>query len=339
MIKKKYSNAAIVHNDGFFGIGWPVTSSLNLEDMKIELKKYFIEVSLIDISELQEHEIESDCLYITSSSQNKNIKKYYEDVLEVKFSNKNNLIPRYELIRAHDNKGYQGLLAKKLNLRFTPQYYTYKSFDVKDKTVMKGLGGAGSSTVSMVKSNSDIYKQTLKMGLKNTGLLDLLKNSKYKLKRKFKGENYDGKRYDINELYVLQEYHEGLSCDYKVLVFGDKVFVLKRSVRKGDFRASGSGLFDFGAEFSISLLDFSLSFKNDLGAPYVSLDIIEKDDGTLSCIEYQCVHFGLMAQIKAPFYYEKNNNNWVKCENNTKSESLLVDSISKMVEEHACKIS
>lgn len=336
MIKRKYSNAAIVHNDGFFGIGWPVTSSLNLEDMKIKLKKYFIEVSLIDISELQEHEIESDCLYITSSSQNKNIKKYYEDVLEVKFSNKNNLMPRYELIRAHDNKGYQGLLAKKLNLRFTRQYYTYKSFDVKDKTVMKGLGGAGSSTVSMVKSNSDIHKQTLKMGLQNTGLLDLLKSSKYKIRRRMKIQDYDGKRYDINELYVLQKYHEGLNCDYKVLVFGDKVFVLKRSVRKGDFRASGSGLFNFEFELNTSLLDFSLQFKDNLVAPYVSLDVIEKNDGTLSCIEYQCVHFGLMAQVKAPYYYKKTNDEWIKFENNTISESLIIDSIVAMVEKNAC---
>src|SRR5690606_36210743 len=45
--------------------------------------------------------------------------------------------------------------------------------------------------------------------------------------------------------YVTQAFVEGLDCDYKVLVFADKYYVLKRGIWKGDFKASGSGLFDF----------------------------------------------------------------------------------------------
>src|SRR5690606_8893478 len=60
--------------------------------------------------------------------------------------------------------------------------------------------------------------------------------------------------------YVQQQFVPNLKCDYKALVFMDKVFLLKRGTRKDDFRASGSGIFSF-PEPSVELLNFALQCR------------------------------------------------------------------------------
>jgi len=45
--------------------------------------------------------------------------------------------------------------------------------------------------------------------------------------------------------FIVQEFIPDLSNDWKVLVFWDKYYVLRRKNRPNDFRASGSGLFSF----------------------------------------------------------------------------------------------
>ena len=45
------------------------------------------------------------------------------------------------------------------------------------------------------------------------------------------------------EYVYFQEFLPGNNFDIRIIVIGDKAFGLKRMVRKGDFRASGSGEF------------------------------------------------------------------------------------------------
>ncbi|EKG2058556.1 hypothetical protein O2N19_004786, partial [Escherichia coli] len=125
--------------------------------------------------------------------------------------------------------------------------------------------------------------------------------------------------------YVLQDFIPDLNSDYKVLVFGNKYYVLKRNVRDNDFRASGSGKFVF-EDVSEKFLSFARKVIEFLHTPYASLDIVERGDG-FGCIEFQCVHFGPYTQLNAEYYYEFKNGKWIREKNNYTLEQVYAEAL------------
>src|SRR5690606_36646491 len=114
-------------------------------------------------------------------------------------------------------------------------------------------------------------------------------------------------------LFVEQDFISNLACDYKVLVFGDRYFVLKRNVRKSDFRASGSGDFEF-VDPPVDVLDFAKAITDTLKNPYLSLDIAQSDQGC-HLIGFQATNFGPYTLLNAPYRYINNGKNWLKEDN------------------------
>jgi glutathione synthase/RimK-type ligase-like ATP-grasp enzyme len=107
---------------------------------------------------------------------------------------------------------------------------------------------------------------------------------------------------------IVQEFIEDLKGDWKVIVIGNVAATLWRRVRPDDFRASGSGLFEF-IKAPDYVLEFAFCVRKMLSAPYVSLDIAETDDGC-KVLEYQVVHFGTTTIDKAKEYYQRHENGW-----------------------------
>ena len=95
--------------------------------------------------------------------------------------------------------------------------------------------------------------------------------------------------------FVIQNFVNGLGNDWKVLVYGEKFFVVRRPNRANDFRASGSGKpkYKFGknAEVPDGMLDFAYKVYTYYNVPMISLDIAYKD-GEFYLIEMQFVAFG-----------------------------------------------
>ena len=117
-------------------------------------------------------------------------------------------------------------------------------------------------------------------------------------------------KYKKFSLFVEQEFISELNHDFKVLIFGDRYFVLKRNVRKNDFRASGSGDFEF-IEPPYEVLNFAKEVASKLDNPYLSLDIAQSDNGC-HLIEFQATNFGPYTLLNSPSRYIINDDKWVE---------------------------
>jgi len=130
---------------------------------------------------------------------------------------------------------------------------------------------------------------------------------------------------------VVQEFIHGLVGDWKVIVMGDVVATLWRGIRPGDFRASGSGRFEF-KKAPDHVLDFALDVRRLLRVPWASLDIA--DNGTeCAIIEHQIVHFGTTTADKALEHYRASEGGWISTPGPIPMEKEMVKSVLSMIDE------
>ena len=321
----------ILHHKYYFGQSLPTFKSMDLSLLESRLNSYGFQTSLITFEELQFEDNEENCYYLCGSHQNIDVKAYLDDVLDLpNLSGK--IIPSRRLIKAHENKGFQGLIANSKGAPFESQEYFVEIKSIEEKKVIKLINGAGSGGVVLCNRGKELNKFIVFSSLMKIGLIRAAYFIRAKLncllRKNFSLEALD--YYKPKERYVIQDFVPNLSCDYKVLVFMDKCFVLKRNVRKDDFRASGSGLFEF-IEAPTELLDFSFNFRGLIGTPYISMDVIEKGNGEFSCIEFQCVHFGPYTQMESDYYYLKEPSGWKVLKNDTVLEDLIAYSVKRFL--------
>ncbi|WP_104483747.1 ATP-grasp domain-containing protein [Acinetobacter indicus] len=295
--------------DGSFSSAGQSWKKLNIEKM---VSKLNFSARVISFNELDEMILSSDDIIIYTSSENPEVRQFIKNKLYY-IKDKCVLIPSYDLLMAHEDKGFQEVMKKEKSFGNLKGGYI---FDIDNHQfnypkVLKTAQGAGSSGVFLVKDNADLKT------IKNKFFEPNLKRKIIKLQRKFKLSpeeyliySYKYKRFN---LFVEQEFISNLACDFKVLVFGDRYFVLKRNVRKNDFRASGSGDFEF-IDPPIEVLDFAKEIAEVLKNPYLSLDIAQSDKGC-HLIEFQASNFGPYTLLNAPFRYIKVENNWRQEEN------------------------
>jgi len=132
---------------------------------------------------------------------------------------------------------------------------------------------------------------------------------------------------------VVQEFVPGLKGDWKILLFGEKAFPLWRKVPEGDFRASGSGLWEFSSPPD-AILDFALQVKQALQVPWMSLDVVVTPDGPL-VTEYQVVHFGLTACVRAKHHFRRAGpGEWIREDNPLRLEEAMADEVVGMIAHH-----
>lgn len=308
------------------------TQSLNINYLTQLLDEKGFEVSAMTYHSFQEMIKEIDCseyIFIYASSQYEWYKEYIEDILIYIKDSGGEIIPSFQMFRSHENKSYQEFYKTHKKIE-APEYHVIGTFEeglkVLEKTnfpiIGKSVTGFASKGVEQINSI-------------NEGVRFLNKNLRSGIKLDSNGMRVLGRRIKFKNQYprksgrvVFQSKITDVDHDWKVLVFGDSCFCLKRSVRKNDFRASGSGIFNFDAVPSDSLLDFAYSVKNKLNTPWVSLDIMEKDSKCY-LIEYQAVHFGLSTLInnKYLYKYDKKEHIWVKKEKQFESEYYFVDAL------------
>jgi glutathione synthase/RimK-type ligase-like ATP-grasp enzyme len=73
----------------------------------------------------------------------------------------------------------------------------------------------------------------------------------------------------------FQDYIPENDSDIRVFVIGDKAYPLKRMVRKNDFRASGSGIYQTGREhFSDDVIRLAFDVCDKLKTPVLVFDIV-----------------------------------------------------------------
>jgi glutathione synthase/RimK-type ligase-like ATP-grasp enzyme len=113
--------------------------------------------------------------------------------------------------------------------------------------------------------------------------------------------------------FIVQPLVDGLDGDWKVLVYGNQYYVLKRHVRPGDFRASGSHVnYLPGRHSGIPdvVLDYVHSIYQKLNIPHLSVDVAY-DGSRPYLIEFQAVHFGTSTQAEfCEEYFIKQDGEW-----------------------------
>ena len=185
-------------------------------------------------------------LYQSSEDRDLFYKSYIEDMLLGLKLQGAILIPDFHYFRAHHNKVFMEILRDISHLREI-QNIKSKGFGAYEdfarelslfpaEIVFKPSEGCGSSGVRLLRDQAAKQKY-VKRSSQSFHPIDALKNNikSYVRHPYFKKSNHRRK-------FVIQNFIPDLQNDYKILIYGDKYYVLFRRNRKNDFRASGSGM-------------------------------------------------------------------------------------------------
>ena len=105
---------------------------------------------------------------------------------------------------------------------------------------------------------------------------------------------------------LFQDFAPGNDSDVRINVVGDKAFGVRRWVRPGDFRASGSGRGSYNPEqIDIEYVALALQLAERLGCKCLAFDFVRKEDNSLAVIE---VSYGFGWFGKSLGYWDKNLN-------------------------------
>ena len=316
--------------NGYFGSSGSSWKTLDVKKISEDLRNgdYIILETTID--KLIDLKLTKNDIVVYTSSDEKNIREYLKDVMYF-ISKRCLIVPNYQSLLAHENKGFQELFRQEENFGNLKGEYIFDSDKLPQEFpyVFKKITGAGSSGVALIRNQKELNKikrKNFRIGLKRVFLKFL---RKIKLSsNEFKIYGYRHKGFSQS---IYQEFVDNLSHDYKVLVFGHRYFVLKRNVRKNDFRASGSGDFSFVTP-PTAVLDFAKSIFEKIDVPYVSLDIATTSDKCV-LIEYQVLNFGPYTLTGSLGHYVLIDQQWM----NVEGRSSLEENFSKALQEYIDK--
>jgi|GEM_PF-5013819 len=267
---------------------------------------------------------EEDEIIISGGTQNKYLKGVLEDYTYWLEKRGYLVYPSYENLRALENKGFQALATKTLlNETLSVDYSVASSTAFSDKHVYKLVDGAGGETVFMPSNAKGMKKTFFKNRILNTKVKDF---KPYLLQLIKKNLLFKWRYSTAKEIYlkpylpiVKQEFIPKLSNDFKILIFGDLYFVLKRNNREDDFRASGSNNFEFVEEPIHPILNLASKVVAKLNTPYASLDIALDENDKAILIEYQTCHFGPYTYYNAKKVFKRIDAIWTTDSFKTKS--------------------
>ena len=247
---------------------------------------------------------------VYTSHQQLDYKKYIEDII-LCLKEDNLIIPGYSSLIGHENKGYQELQRRKLDLDDLESYIIsdindLNKLDITYPIVIKRPNSCSSRGVFLAHSRNEldniIEKHFLKKDFNYYKLL--LKRLIKKILNKNTFNWTDGKIKDYRYTrFILEQFIPNLDGDYKILVYGNKYYGLKRGVKKGDFKASGSGIHDYHQEIPHEVLTFAKSCFEKLDIPFAGFDIAIDQNKKCYLIEYQSLHIGPVTLIHSEKYY------------------------------------
>lgn len=332
----------LTESDGFFGQVLMPWETMDVSRIVDRLSAVF-SVTRATYAEIASGKMQPrNAFIITGSSQQPQYKAYVDDILLYLHSLGNTLVPSIHCVRSHENKGYQELHKRLCGVLSPQAMYMAKpselpSENFKHPLVFKEIEGFGSSGVRLIRDAAELRQATrsavkftvaeiprrIRTYAANLFRAHILRRSKVQASVDY---------YRPLKRFVLQHFIPNLGHDYKVIAFQNRVFVLKRLVRTGDFRASGSGKFSFD-EPPRELLDVARSILLQFDEPYLSLDICF-DGRSFHLIEFQGVHFGPYTVINAPMHFEWVDNTWILRTGVVRLEDVVAESLILHIQKH-----
>lgn len=293
--------------NGYFGSAVNSWNTLNVEKLAVPFLEEGFNINYISITDISNINFDNDDILIYTSFFQEEIRSYLKDVLFY-VKDKCLIVPPYDILLAHENKGFQEIVRREKNINTLGSAYLFDvdQLECKFPYVFKTVDGSGSKGVELVNNVKDIknirknyFNISPPRKIKNIIRLYQLPSENYKLYQYY---------YKPFKRFITQDFIENLTCDYRVLVIGDRFYAMRRDVRDGDFRASGSKKFHYD-EVPCEVLDYAKKVFEKLNSPYISMDLVYKEKDVY-LIEYQGTNFGSSVLRNSQGYYEFNNNQW-----------------------------
>lgn len=238
------------------------------------------------------------------------------------------MFPNFETAWHFDDKVAQKYLLEILDIKHVPSYVFVKKQDALNwintasfPKVFKLRGGAGSANVRLLKSKKQAksfvikafssgfslyegwgsFKDNLKKFLRQSMSFTSLLKSFYRIFIPPDFVKAMGREYG----YVyFQDFIPDNQSDYRVIIINDKAFAIKRGVRPGDFRASGSGFIEYDKSlFRDSLIKQSFEIAQKIKSQCIALDFIIDKDNNYLLVEIS-YGFAPHAYIKCEGYWD-----------------------------------
>lgn len=308
------------------------------------LREYFMSfgfnpifVSFTEINFRKDNFKNEFVIYTSSEDAGYHYKDFIEDIILGLELQGAKLIPKFMFLRANNNKVFMEILR---DLSMKESLFNIKSLyfgtveklkeeinNCKYPAVIKTAQGAMSKGVFLAKNQKDLLQYAKKIS-RTRYLWSELWNLKNYIK--YQGRMILNSKF--RKKFIVQNFVPKLKNDWKVLVYKEKLFVLNRSIRKNDFRASGSGEFSFEENLPDGLLDFAYSAAEIFDLPQISLDIAFNGKDFI-LIEFQAIYFGTKAIEYAPFYFKKHNGIWNIFKEKSILEKVYAESICNYIKE------
>jgi hypothetical protein len=274
-------------------------------------------------------------IYTSAEDRNGHYKSFLDDLILAIETMGGIVIPSFPFLRAHNNKVFIELLRKQWGPALgddlksmaygTMEELLHDSPHITYPVVVKKATGFKSNSVYLAHSEAALKRIVQKIS-RSQYLPALIKDQL----RRFKHKDFIPEP-SHRRKFIIQHFVPHLTCDFKILVYGDKYYVLKRLIRKNDFRASGSGMFSYPVDLPAGLLDFSKKAFDYFNVPQVSLDIAH--DGTSFFImEAQFIYFGTYTIENSTFFFTHTGESWMKIDKPSVLEEEYADSILAYIE-------
>ncbi|MBC8182680.1 hypothetical protein H8E88_16390 [candidate division KSB1 bacterium] len=325
-------------NNNFFGQTRKPWISMDVDKIVDVIQKNDFQVKKYTFHEIvnQKQTIENGIVFYTFS-QKLNRRNYIKDVVRFLDSNNNPVIPSYDLLLCHENKGYQELFKKKLDLFFLKSFYfssidELSQYDINFPIVLKSVDSSNGKFVFKINNEEELHGKIQQLVKQNFFTkMDLVRRKYFRKKKGYRDypdytnrkDYFQYRDYILNENnFVLQEFIPGLTFDYRVLAISGRFYVMKRFTREGDFRASGTKIQQYDIEVEANLLNFAKEVSAKFDTPFLSLDIGFYDN-KYYLFEFQALHFGINAVVKTKGYYQNQNGSWKFVESDQRIEEVI----------------
>jgi hypothetical protein len=325
-------------------------TSMDIAKIKICFVDAGYEVEILKFAELDLNKDYKGIyfLYQTSEAPGGFYKRYIEDLIYFLERQGAITIPRHELLKAHHDKVFMELMRSKfvddslktLNSFCYGSWVDAQHYDSGFPAVIKTASSSGGYGVFLAKNRKEYRMYTRKAGnvIIASSLIELftdfLKNTVKRLIKYFYPSRSRYLKYNtfpVSTPIVVQKFIEGLSGDYKVLVFGGKYYSMYRKNRDNDFRASGSGrFFDVSENEHQGLLNFAKKITDEIDFPIFGIDV-GFDGKDYHLIEFQMIDLGTSALQRSRFWHEYNDGQWIKHEGSSNLEEEFSRSIIEFI--------
>ena len=230
----------------------------------------------------------------------------------------------------YDDKVAQKYLLEALGAPMVPSYVFYDKEEALNwinittfPKVFKLKGGASAMNVSLVKNKAEARKKVNKAFGKGFSQfnsfgyfkdrLNRFRNKKETLLGVLKGfgrifiPTEFAKKYVREKGYVyFQEFIPNNQYDIRLIVIGDKAYGMKRKVRDGDFRASGSGEFVYDP-IPEDVIKIAFDVSERLGFQSMAFDFIYDENHYPLIVEIS-YGFGTKGSSLCPGYWDRDLN-------------------------------